>query len=189
MAMAATAAPPIVRRSFQSEDKIFNDTAPWLLCGILCRGAEPSLKRGDYFAASRSNPHAGNFTQAEGRRLLRRRSMHRITQHADADDADVHDVACNQRPHTSGRAGGDYIAGKERHHAGNPANQKGAGINHERRTAGLAHGAVYASFDENVSGIERGFYMRPDRAESVEALDTSKLDIALLNVAGGDVVE
>ena len=115
--------------------------------------------------------------------------MHRITQHANSRDGDLDHVARSERAHASGRAGGDYVAGEERHHAGNPPDKKSAGINHEGCVAGLANGAVDARFNENVGGIKIGFYVRTNRAESVEALSTGKLNIALLYVARGDIVE
>ena len=115
--------------------------------------------------------------------------MHRITQHADSRNADLDSVSGDERTDACGRAGGDDVAGKQGHHAGDPANQEGARINHERGVAGLAHSVVDARFDEDVGGIELGFDVRTDRAKGVEAFTARELHVSLLEVAGSDVIQ
>ena len=116
------------------------------------------------------------------------RGMHRITQHSDSGDRDLDGVFVDERADAGGGAGRDDVAGQERHHAGNPTDEKRAGIDHERGAAGLAEIAVDAGFDDDVGGIELGFDVRADGAEGVEAFGAGELDIGFLEVARGDVV-
>src|SRR5258708_2321557 len=134
-------------------------------------------------------PTKASLPNRAGKRLLRWGSVHRITQHSDSDDAEFDSISGDERAHPSGRTGGDHVAGIKRHHSRNPANQKSARINNERSIAGLAQRPVDASFHENVSGIQLGFNVRPDRAERVEAFAARELHVALLDVASSDVVE
>src|SRR5690349_12580714 len=115
--------------------------------------------------------------------------MHRITQHSDSRDTDLHGIAGHQWAYASGRASSDDIAGTERHHARNPANQERAGINHQRSVARLADRSIYTRFDENVRGIEIGFDVRANGAEGVEAFAARKLYVALLDIARSHVIE
>src|ERR1700704_5210674 len=136
-----------------------------------------------------AQPHAGNFTEAKRSRLLRLRSMHRITQHSDSGNTHFDIVFGDERTHSGGRPGGNYIPGIEGHHAGNPADQKCAGINHQRSIARLPDRAIHPRLDKNIGWIEIGFNMRSNRAKSVEPFATRELHIALLDVASSDVVE
>ena len=116
------------------------------------------------------------------------RGMHRITQHSDSADGDLDGVFVDEWADARRGAGGDDVAGKERHHARDPADKKRAGIDHQRSAAGLAKVAVNARFDDDVGGIEFGFDVRADRAEGVEAFGARELDVGFLEVACGDVV-
>ena len=124
-----------------------------------------------------------------GTRALRLRGMHRITQHADARDAHVNGIARDERSDAGWCAGGDHITRMKRHHAGKPTDEKSARVGHEGCVAGLAKRAIHVRFDEDVRGIEIGFDVWAHGAESVKALSASELDVRLLQVAGGDVVE
>src|SRR6266403_3168377 len=157
--------------------------------GRTCAGNGRSKERPLHLPGWRVQPHAGNFTEGGRRRLLCLRGMHRITQHSDSSDADLHGIAGDERAYAGGRAGGDYVAGIERHHAGNPADQKSAGVNHERSVTGLADCTVDARFDENACGVEIGLDVRANGAKGVEAFAARELNIAFLYVARGDVVE
>src|SRR5436190_13110088 len=117
------------------------------------------------------------------------RGMHRITQHANSGDGDFNDIASDQGADTRRRAGSDDVARKKRHHARNPANEKGDGINHQRGLAGLAESAVDVRFDMQAGGIEIGFDMRANGTERIEAFAAGELYVALLEVARSDVVE
>src|ERR1700739_4024890 len=189
MAIAAIAAPPIASMSFQSDDTVFKETSPWFRVGP--RQSTGRLPTGHYVRRSRAgaNPTEAILPNRTGKRLLQRRGVHRIAQHSDSGDADLNDVAGDQRAYAGGRTGSDYVAGIERHHAGNPPHQKGARINHQRSAAGLAERGVDASFHENIAGIEIRFNVRTNGAESVEAFAARELYVALLDVAGGDVVQ
>src|SRR5882724_2208934 len=147
MTMAATAAPPMARMSFQSDDTVFNETAPWFLRGT-CAGTGRSKDRPLHSPVQAgANPTEAILPNRAGKRLLRRRRVHRITQHSDSGNANLNDVAGEERAYTGGGTGGDYVAGEKRHHSGNPADQKGARINHQGSAAGLARRGVDASFD------------------------------------------
>src|SRR6202022_3907304 len=63
MAMAATAAPPRARMSFQPDDTVFNETAPWFCVGFVQMLA--GLKAGHNIRRSwRCNPR-GQFYRSE----------------------------------------------------------------------------------------------------------------------------
>jgi hypothetical protein len=114
--------------------------------------------------------------------------MHRITQHADSGDRDLNSVTRGERTDTRGRTRGYDVAGEERHHAGDPADEERAGIDHERGAAGLAQVVIHARFDDDVGGVECGLDVRADRAKGVEAFGAGELHVGLLEVARGDIV-
>ena len=114
--------------------------------------------------------------------------MHRITQHADSGDGNLDGIFCEERADAGRGAGGNDVAGEQGHHAGDPADEERAGIDHERGAAGLAEFVVDAGFDDDVRGVEFGFDVRADGAKSVEAFGAGELDVGFLEVARGDVV-
>src|SRR6267154_608312 len=159
----------------------------------ILRGTKKGISDHDDGGTSRaafgSEPHTGNFTEAERSRLLRLRSMHRITQHSDSGNTYFDIVFGDERTHARRRPSGNHIPRIEGHHAGNPADQKCAGINHQRSIARLPDRAIHSRLDKNIGWIEIGFNMRSNRAKSVEPFAACELHIALLDVASGDVVE
>ena len=117
----------------------------------------------------------GILPKPNERRALRLWGMHRITQHADSGNRYLHDVARNERTDAGRSAGGDHIARIERHHPGDPADQKSARIEHERSAAGLTQRAIDVSFDENIRRIESGFDMRADRGRKCRSLCRARI--------------
>src|SRR6266852_5553472 len=115
--------------------------------------------------------------------------MHRIAQRANAGDADFHDVSSGERADASRRASGDHVAWEERHHTRNITHQKSDGIDHERGATRLEAGAVYVRFDEHIRRIKLRLDVRADGTKGVKALGAGELDVTLLEIAGGDVVE
>jgi len=116
-------------------------------------------------------------------------SMHRITQHANTFNADLDDIAGDERANTCGGAGGDQVARIKSHHARDPADEERDGVNHQRSVAGLTEGPVDAGFDKDVQRMELGCDMRTNGTKGVKALGARELPVALLNVAGGYIVE
>jgi hypothetical protein len=115
--------------------------------------------------------------------------VHRITQHADAINADLNDIADNERADTSWSAGGDEVARIEGHHARDPTDEERDGIDHQGSAAGLTARAVDMRFDEDIGGIELSLDIRANRAKGIKAFGARELGVAFLNVASGNVVE
>src|SRR6266699_2729172 len=135
-------------------------------------------------------PHSWVFYRnREAFAKLRLRGLHRIAQHANTGDADLHCVAGNKWSDASGRACSDDVAGHQRHHAGNPADQKRGRIGHQRGDARLAARAVYARLNQQIGWIKSCFDVRSDGAESIETLAARELNVTFLKVARGDIVE
>src|SRR5271170_574737 len=112
-----------------------------------------------------------------------------IAERADSANADFDDVARSQRAHTRGRAGGDYVAGFERHHLRDEADYNINGKDHFLRVSRLFPDSIHVGFDFDAGGVELRFEDGTEGAESVEALAAGELDVEFLQVAGGDVVE
>src|SRR6266478_1026293 len=159
MASAAIAAPPMASTSFQSANKAFNERAPYCQVSGSTDGAEKSRMR------------------------LSKRSL------CATGDADLDDVPGQKRADACGRARGDDVAGIQRHHAGDPADEKCGRVNHQGCAAGLPERAVDARLDKNTGWVELGFDMRANGTKRIEALAASELNVAFLKVARGDVVE
>src|SRR5690242_18689028 len=99
-------------------------------------------------------PHSCVFYRnSAARGNLRLWSLHWIAQHANADDTDFHYVTSGQWADASRRAGGDHIAGHQRHHAGNPAHEKGWRINHERGGTALPARPIDMRLDQYIRGV------------------------------------
>src|SRR5258708_440962 len=168
MASAAIAAPPRASAIFQSASKAFNKQTPSLKC------VGPRMSRGRLHARTAAKgllhppmPHLWVFYRnLEVYVKLRLRCVHRIAQHANTRNADLDRVAGNKRTDASGRAGGDDVAGHQRHHAGNPANKKRRRIGHQRGDAELAADAVEVSLDQHSPAVRSGFDERADIAGS-----------------------
>src|SRR5271157_375129 len=118
----------------------------------------------------------------------RARRMHRIAQHANTRHGDFHGVSRNERADSRGCAAGNQVAGEQGHHARNPADQEGYGIDHEGGVARLAAFAIDVGLDQDVARIELRFDMRSGGAKRVKALGASELHIALLEIARGNIV-
>src|SRR5580698_9861103 len=112
-----------------------------------------------------------------------------ISERADAADAHFDYVASSQRAHARGRAGGDHVAGFERHHLCDEADYNINGKDHFRRVSGLFPDSIHVGFHGDTGGIELRFDDRAEGAESVEALAARELHVEFLQVAGGYVVE
>src|SRR5215831_7371477 len=178
MATAATAAPPMASISFQSAGKTISNATPlnpgdcmgrqdWAIATRRtdCNGHSPTTAYSSEIAASRESILGG---------------MHRITQYADARDCYFDGVANDERAHSRRRAGGDHIPGEQSHHAGNPTNEERHTIDHQGSVAGLADGTVDSRFNNEARRIQIGFYVRANRAKSVEAFAAGKLQVAFL---------
>src|SRR5262245_13342243 len=138
MATAARAAPPMASISFQSAGKAINNATP--LNPGDCMGRQDwaiATRRTDCNGHSPTTAYSSEIASSRESILG---SAHRITQYADAGDRDFDRVAGNERPDAGGSTSGDDVAGDQRHHAGNPANQERHGVNHEGGVTGLAAG-------------------------------------------------
>src|SRR5579862_8867876 len=114
---------------------------------------------------------------------------HGIAQRADAVDGDLDDVAGLQRADAGGRARGDDVAGKQRHHAREPAEDEVRRKSHVNGARELLALAVDEGLDGRPAQVELRLDERPHRAECIEALATSPLAVGPLQIAGGHIVE
>src|SRR5580700_7829391 len=112
-----------------------------------------------------------------------------ISERADAADAHFDYVASSQRAHARGRAGGDHVAGFERHHLCDEADYNINGKDHFRRVSRLFPDSVLIGFDGGAGGSELRFEDGAEGAECVEAFAAGELAIESLQVTGGDFVE
>src|SRR5260370_42697715 len=126
MATAATAAPHILSRILHADVNVINDTTGWSARNS-CRGGPVERPATTFAGPSGCKPHAGNSIEPRQRRLLPRGGVHRIAQHADSCDADLDDIAGDQRADTGGRFRGDRGSGVPRPDAGTPEDQESAG--------------------------------------------------------------
>src|SRR6266436_5344699 len=107
MAIAAIAAPPMASTNFQSASNSFNGKTPYSQMG----GSAPGWKSRAH--AMRRNcflhppmPHSCVFYRNHGACVnLRLWRVHRIAQHANTGNADLHGIPRNQRPDPGGGAG------------------------------------------------------------------------------------
>src|SRR5207237_520820 len=189
MAIAAMAAPPMASASFQSSNKTINDKTPFTKSRGLLGTQTGRQRRGGQTATvtQGATPAYSSENWGTGESVLR--GLHRIAQYANPGNSDFYAVTSGQRADARGGAGSDDVAGKKRHHAGNPADEKRHRINHQRGFAGLAQRAVDVRLDMEAGRIEVRFDVRTDRTKSVEAFAAGKLHVALLQIARGDVVE
>src|SRR5690348_9926767 len=115
---------------------------------------------------------------------------YRIPQRTHAFDADFHHIAGLHRADARRRAGGDQIAGKQRHNLGNEADYNIEGKDEIAGGALLAHLSVDACLHVHARpGVNFVADDGADGTEGVEALGASPLAILVLQVAGSDVVE
>src|SRR5580698_6475 len=112
-----------------------------------------------------------------------------ISERADAADAHFDYVPSSQRAHARGRAGGDHVAGFERHHLCDEADYNINGKDHFRRVSRLFPDSVLIGFDGGAGGSELRFEDGAEGAECVEAFAAGELAIESLQVTGGDFVE
>src|SRR5207245_10414239 len=87
-----------------------------------------------------------------------------------------------------GRAGGDQVAGQERHDARDVADEMGDPEDHLGGGRGLAPDAVDERLDRELFGLEARDDARTAWTERVESLGPRELDIRLLQIPGRDVV-
>src|SRR5689334_19409237 len=112
-----------------------------------------------------------------------------VAQNAEAIDFDFHTITCGHRTDAGRCAGGDQVAGLERHAGGDVDEQVRDEKDEVPRSAILLPLAVQAGFEHEASG---GIYLAGDDwaagAEGIKALGAGPLAIGLLQVARGDVV-
>ena len=111
-----------------------------------------------------------------------------IRQRADALDSDADDVAVLDRTDSLRRSGQDQIARQQRHHRGDPFDDRADVVDHQRRPAALTHFAVHLGADFQIRRIDVGDDPRPDRTERVVTLATCPLPVFALLVARCHVV-
>ena len=114
----------------------------------------------------------------------------RISQPADARDRNFDDIAGDYRPDPLGRAGGDQVAGFERH---DPRNVTDDDIERENKIPGIArlpHVAVHRGLDLAARPrIKAVGDQWTDRTESIEAFGAGPLAVFVLQIAGGEIVD
>src|ERR1035441_8840967 len=114
----------------------------------------------------------------------------RISQPPDARDRNFDDIAGNYRPDPLGRAGGDQVAGFERH---DPRNVTDDDVERENKIPGIArlpHVAVNPGFDLDARpGVEAIGDQWTDRAESIEAFGAGPLAVFVLQTACGEIID
>src|SRR5215469_6557538 len=117
------------------------------------------------------------------------RGLHRIAQHANTLDRHLNRVSSGQRANSRRRARGDHVAGHQRHHPRNPSHQKLHGIPHQRGIPRLPPFAVHKRLHQDVAGIDFRLDVRADRAKRVKALCARELDVTLLQVPCGHIIQ
>src|SRR5712691_476318 len=166
---------PVGKQGFQRTDSVISDR------GIVrCTEGLPAS----------THPHSCVFYRnlaLYGK--LRLRGKHRIAQHSHASNTDLDSVAGNEGADGSRCSRGDNVARHQGHHAGDPAYKKRRGKDHQRSSTGLAPRPVNVRLNEDVRWVEIGFYVRADRARSIETWRACELDIAFLQVARGNIVK
>src|SRR5690348_3958355 len=116
-------------------------------------------------------------------------ALNRIGEFADAFDFHRDRVAGGERTDAFGGAGGDDVAGLERHHEGDELDQVLDREDQVPRTRRLASLAVDESFDGARLAVQPGGDARTDRRERVEPLAARVLRFLLLQIARRDVVD
>src|SRR5690242_13358156 len=120
MATAARAAPPMASISFQSAGIAISNATP--LNPGDCMGRQDWAKATRRTDCNDHSPTTAYSSEIAASRESIVGGAHRITQYTNTRNAHIDGVAGNQGPDACWCAGGDHVPGKQRHHAGNPAN-------------------------------------------------------------------
>src|SRR5690348_12071117 len=194
--------PPISGPSSQSKPSQRIESSSWLYDSSESRAASvsamrktrvPSLCRANaqLNRAVRTRPTWG-LPVGDGQKRTRTVALatldHLVGQSADAFDGDGDLVADVQGADPSRGAGEDHVAGEQRHGLGDVDDQVLDGVDHLAGAAELALLAVDRALDRQVGGVEVRLHPGAERAGAVEALGAGPLLLALLHVAGRDVV-
>ena len=192
MEIAAIAATPIVRISFQSEARIFNEETPSKRAdvGVLppCTHKIATTARRErllHYRPTRLIPYSIESLDEKSTTLV-------------GDAPDYATLQCRQReppryrPRSADqpcrRAGGDQIPRIQRHHSRHPADQKIAFVSHQCGAARLALLPIHVRFHQNVGSIKLAFNIWAHRTKRIESLGPSELAIGFLQVTRGDIV-
>src|SRR5260370_22847942 len=126
MASAAIAAPAIPSNSFQSASKAFKEQTPYSQMGAIAHGAQKTsrLPRQKDLLPAPMHHSCIFYRNAMAYVKLRLRRVHRVAQHPDTGNADLHRVAGNQRTDSGGRSRGGRGSGPRGPHSRNPPGQK-----------------------------------------------------------------
>src|SRR5580692_10127456 len=131
----------------------------------------------------------------DGAKRTRTRSLsfsvtvnHPVAERSDALDRDGYLVAVGQRPDAGRGAGQQHVAGQQRHHGADVADQLGHVVQQLRRPRVLLDLTVHRRAQLQVSRVQVGLDPRAERAERVEPLGPGPLAVPGLEIPGGDVV-
>ena len=112
-----------------------------------------------------------------------------VPQDSDAFDFDLNGIAIRHGTDAFGSTGDNQVAGIERHHVVHERDQLRNRENHIAAVGGLAHFAIQPGRHIQGKVVQTGNEIGPDRAEGVESFPPRPLDIFLLKVAGGNIVD
>ncbi len=113
-----------------------------------------------------------------------------ISQGADTFHPDFHHVAGGHGADPEGRAGGDDVAGQQRHDSGNKRHLGGHPEDHVTGVGVLPALPVEKGLHREVVRVrDLGFDPGPQGGEGVETLGPGELPVFFLQIPGGDVVD